>query len=56
MRGSNDVGIYNNTGNGNVVHERIAKPADCPSASDYVIKITTNGTASPEYGGFYQSL
>lgn len=54
--GTNNVNIYNNSGNGNVVHERVARTSDCPSNSSYMMKITTKGAASPEYGGFYQNL
>lgn len=54
--GFNNVGLYNNTGNGNVVVERITKPSDCPTTSTHCIRITHKGTASPNLGGFYQSI
>lgn len=54
--GSNNCGIYNNTGNGNVTVTRIVSPADCPSTSGYCLQITTNGVASPNHGGYVQSV
>lgn len=49
------VGIYNNSGNGNVTHTRVSA-ADQASPfypeHKYVLKITTNGTATPGAGGF----
>lgn len=54
--GSNSVNTYNNTGNGNVVIERITKPSDCPTTSTHCIRITHKGTASPNLGGFYQNI
>lgn len=49
------VGIYNNSGGGTVTHTRVdAKAQGSPFANEhpYVLKITTNGTASPGAGGF----
>lgn len=54
--GHNGLALYNNTGNGNVKLERIAKPSDCPTTSTHCIKITTTGTASPGWGGFHQTI
>lgn len=54
--GSNNVGTYNNTGNGNVVVERIGKPSDCPTTSTHCLRITHKGVASPGLGGFYQTI
>lgn len=54
--GSNSVGTYNNTGNGNTVVERITKPSDCPTTSTHCIRITHKGIASPGLGGFVQSI
>ena len=55
--GNNNVSLYNNTANGTTTITRITKPADCPSQSGYVIEIKHTGTtASPGYGGFYQSI
>ncbi|WP_049945486.1 hypothetical protein [Candidatus Stoquefichus massiliensis] len=49
----NSIKVYNNSGNSNVVLERIARETDCPSASDYQIRIKNIGTSSPGCGGFY---
>ena len=49
------VGIYNNSGGGTVTHTRVdAKAQNSPFwvQHPYVLKITTNGTASPYAGGF----
>lgn len=54
--GSNSIIHYNNTGNGNVVIERITRPSDCPTTSTHCIRITHKGTASPGLGGFYQTI
>lgn len=54
--GPNNCGIYNNTGNGNVTVTRIASPSDCPSTSGYCLQITTSGAASPNHGGYVQSV
>ena len=50
--GNNSTGTYNNSGNGMVVITRI-KDNNAPNDSKYVLKIQTNGTASPANGGFY---
>ena len=55
--GSNNMDIYNNSGDGTVTITREAKQSDSPFAeSDYNIKILTNGTASPGLGGFHQLI
>ena len=50
--GINSVGTYNNTGNGLVVITRM-QDSNAPNDSKYVLKIQTNGAASPGNGGFY---
>lgn len=53
---NNPIHIYNNKSNGTVTHTRVdAKSQESPFAAEhpYVLKITTNGTASPGAGGFY---
>ena len=54
--GNNSVSVYNNSANSNVVHTRIAKPADAPTNSTHLIEIKNIGTASPGIGGFIQPL
>ena len=53
---STGVYVYNNNGNGTVTFERVgAKAQGSPfyPKHPYVLKITTNGSASPYAGGFY---
>ena len=45
------LGEYNNEHNGALVMERVPSSADCPTDSDYMIRVTTNGTAEPALGG-----
>lgn len=52
--GNNSTGTYNNSSNGMVVITRM-KDTNAPNDSKYVLKIQTNGTASPGNGGFYFS-
>lgn len=52
--GVNGMAVYNNNGNGLVVHSRI--PMTTPTGSGYGLRITVNGAASPGLGGFYQWL
>ena len=53
--GTNSMSVYNNSSNGTVVHERVARSSDSPiKDSSYMMKITTSGTASPGLGGFVQ--
>ena len=54
--GYNSCNIYNNQGNGTVTIERITDNQGSGNSSGYILKITTNGTASPEAGGFYQTI
>ena len=52
---SNPTSVYNNSGGGTVTHERVsASLHGSPFAGEhpYVLKIETNGTASPYAGGF----
>ena len=58
--GNNSVNIYNNAANGTVTITR-GKATDfglndSGNATGYVLKINCTGTASPGYGGFYQSI
>lgn len=49
------IGLYNNSSNGTVTHTIVsAKEQNSPfyPEHNYVLKITTNGTASPGCGGF----
>lgn len=55
-KGVNGVGIYDNSGKGNLIVARIAKPADCPTLSGYCMKLTSKALASPGLGGFVQSI
>lgn len=48
--------VYNNNGNGTVTHTRVAASTqNSPFTYNhpYILKITTNGSASPYAGGFY---
>ena len=52
------VSIYNNSGGGTVTHARVSSTEqNSPFGPEhpYVLKITTNGTASPGAGGFIAS-
>lgn len=51
-KGNNSIGVYNNSGNGMVTVTR-QQDTSAPNDSKYVLKIQTNGTASPANGGFY---
>lgn len=52
--GYNGIGVYANTGAANVSVARVAKDADTPSSSGYMLTCTVKGSAqSPGYGGFY---
>lgn len=57
-QGLNNVRVYNNSGNGAVVIERIAKRANNPTSSSHELKITRkiNLTSSPNLAGFYQII
>lgn len=54
--GTNSCSIYNNAGNGTVTLTRIARPSDCPTTSNYSLQISTSGVASPDHGGYYQTV
>lgn len=56
--GLNGVGVYNNSGNGSVIHERIAKRSNNPTSSTHEIKITrkANMTSNPGVAGFWQRI
>jgi len=52
--GTNSVGVYNNSGGGALVINRVAD-STAPNASGFVLEIVNNGgTTSPALGGFYQ--
>ena len=53
--GTNSVAVYNNSGNGTVVHARVSS-ADGANTSGVLLRITHTGTASPGIGGFYQNI
>ena len=53
--GNNSVSVYNNQGNGTVTITRM-ESTESANSSGYILKITTNGTASPGAGGVYQSI
>lgn len=57
-QGLNGVVVYNNSGNGSVIHERIAKRSNNPTSSTHEIKIIrkANMTSSPNLGGFHQNI
>ncbi len=52
--GSANMGVYNNTGNGNVKIERVATDNTACISSAYMMKITNTGEAAPGLGGFHQ--
>lgn len=51
-KGSNYIGVYNNSGNSTVTLNWLSDNA-APNDSKKVLEITTTGTASPGCGGFY---
>ncbi len=56
LSGSNNIGVYNNSGGSNVTITRTANNStiNAPTTSAYVLQIQHTGTtASPGYGGFY---
>ncbi|EOT1811149.1 interleukin-like EMT inducer domain-containing protein, partial [Acinetobacter baumannii] len=55
-KGMNNVGTYNNLGNGTVSVAREAKSADNPTTSTHELRIVTTGSASPNFGGFHQQF
>lgn len=50
--GLNNIGVYNNAGNGNVVITRTNEIYDVPNRGGWVLRIQTNGPAEPYLGGF----
>ena len=50
--GKNGVHVYNNLGNGAVTVDRVEKGEACPTNSTHMLRITTNGSATPALGGF----
>ena len=50
---NNSIGIYNNGTAGTVQIDRIERQADCPSDSQFQIRIRNTGAASPGMGGFF---
>ncbi|WP_195948104.1 phage tail spike protein [Paraclostridium bifermentans] len=55
-QGYNNVSLYNNANNGNVVVTRIPKVSDCPTTSTHCLEIKHIGSGSPGFGGFYQNI
>lgn len=55
-QGYNNVSLYNNANNGNVIVTRIPKVSDCPTTSTHCLEIKHIGTGSPGFGGFYQNI
>ena len=52
----NSVGVYNNSGNGMVVHTLVSKDSSNPmNTTTQQLHITTSGAASPGLGGLVQS-
>lgn len=51
--GVNGTTVYNSSQNGTVTNTRVAISGAPSPTSNYGLKITTNGTASPGLGGFY---
>ena len=54
--GMNGVVKYANSNASNIEVTRITKPSDCPSTSTHCIQLKHIGTASPNLGGFYQTI
>lgn len=52
FNGNNSIGTYNDSGNGTVIITRL-QDSTAPNNSKYVLKVQTNGAASPGNGGFY---
>ncbi|MBR3289681.1 MAG: hypothetical protein IKI63_02760, partial [Clostridia bacterium] len=48
------IEVYNNKNNGAVTHMLLNADGDCQSTSGKMIRIITNGQASPSLGGFMQ--
>ncbi len=57
QNGLNYIEAYNNLHNGTVTVERVQSSSDNPiKDSDYMLKITTTGAATPDLGGFHQTF
>ena len=54
--GTNSCNVYNNSGGGTVTITRQDDDQFSANSSGKILKITTNGTASPGTGGFYQVI
>lgn len=54
-KGTNNVSVYNNAGNGTVTHALVADTT-CGNSSGRVLKITHTGSGSPGLGGFVQHI
>ncbi|WP_106831168.1 interleukin-like EMT inducer domain-containing protein [Parabacteroides pacaensis] len=50
--GLNDIKVYNNSGGSTVTVTRVARSADCPTTSGYMLQISRTGTSTPGLGGF----
>lgn len=55
-QGYNNVSLYNNANNGNVIVTRITKVSDCPTTSTHCLEIKHIGAGSPGFGGFCQNI
>ena len=56
LKGTNNMTVYNNAGNGTVTLNKITSSAALNTGSNKnIIQITSNGSASPGTGGFVQS-
>lgn len=55
-KGNSSVGDYNNSGNGNVIVQRLPKNSDNPTNSTHEMMIKTVGPANPNFGGFHQQF
>lgn len=51
---NNGVIAYNNRSNTTV--SKVSKESSCPTNSNYMLKITTDGVSAPGLGGFVQSI
>lgn len=52
FNGTNEIAVYNNSGNGTVAISRISD-SNAPNDSKVILRIQNTGTASPECGGFF---
>ena len=57
QRGNNGLVVYNNAGNGTVTHTREPRQPDSPyTNSEFNIRVSTNGPASPGFGGIVHGI